>query len=54
LVVLFRGRERDQAERGRALLERLADDVKELGQVEAAPTLEGRSMTMVVVPKDSA
>jgi translation initiation factor IF-3 len=54
LVVLFRGRERDHAERGRALLERLADDVKELGQVEAAPTLEGRSMTMVVVPKDSA
>ena len=51
LVVLFRGREREHPERGRALLERLADDVTELGQVEAAPVFEGRSMTMVLAPR---
>jgi translation initiation factor IF-3 len=53
VVVLFRGREREHPERGRALLERLAEDVRELGDVEAAPTFEGRSMSMVVAPRTS-
>ena len=51
LVVLFRGREREHPERGRALLERMADDVKEFGQAEGAAVFEGRSMTMVLAPK---
>jgi translation initiation factor IF-3 len=50
LVVLFRGREREHPERGRALLERLVDDVKEVGHAEGTAILEGRSMTLVIAP----
>ena len=53
LVVLFRGREREHPERGRALLERMVEDVKELGHAEGAATFEGRSMTMVIAPNGS-
>ena len=51
VVVLFRGREREHPDRGRALLARMADDVKEVGQAEGAAVFEGRSMTMVLAPK---
>jgi translation initiation factor IF-3 len=50
LVVQFRGREREHPERGRALLERMVDDVQELGHAEGAPTFEGRNMMMVLAP----
>jgi translation initiation factor IF-3 len=53
LVVQFRGREREHPERGRALLERMVDDVKELGHAEGAPTFEGRNMMMVLTPNGS-
>jgi translation initiation factor IF-3 len=51
LVMQFRGREREHPERGRMLLERLAADVKEYGQTEGTPVLEGRTMTLVLAPK---
>ena len=51
LVVLFRGREREHPDRGRALLERLAADVKDVGQAEGSAVFEGRSMTMILAPK---
>lgn len=51
LVVLFRGREREHPERGRALLDRLAADVAALGDAEGVATFEGRTMTMVLAPK---
>jgi translation initiation factor IF-3 len=35
---------------GRELLERVADDVKELGKVENMPKMEGRQMTMMIGP----
>ena len=44
---MFRGREREHPDRGRDLLMRLAEDVKELGTIETQPLLEGRNMTMV-------
>ncbi len=50
LVVLFRGREQEHPERGRALLDRMCEDVRELGHAEGSPALEGRSMTMVLTP----
>jgi len=31
-------------------LERVADDVKELGKVENMPKMEGRQMTMMIGP----
>ena len=45
---MFRGRETSHPERGRDLLMRLAEDVKEIGQIEAPPVLDGRNMVMVL------
>ena len=54
VTIMFRGRENLHPERGRMLLERLATDVKELGQVEQQPTLDGRNMVMVLGPTKNA
>jgi len=54
VTIMFRGREREHPDRGRDLLMRLADDVKELGLIEAQPLLEGRNMTMVLAPTKNA
>jgi translation initiation factor IF-3 len=54
LVVQFRGREREHPERGRALLERMVADVREVGQAEGSAILEGRTMTLVLAPKPGA
>ena len=51
---MFRGREREHPDRGRDLLMRLAEDVKELGVIETQPLLEGRNMTMVMAPTKNA
>ena len=50
VTMMFRGREATHPERGRDLLMRLADDVKELGQIESQPVLDGRNMVMVLAP----
>jgi translation initiation factor IF-3 len=52
-VVLFRGRERERPDRGRDLLQRLADDVKEVGHAEGTPAFEGRTMTLVLAPNEA-
>ncbi len=54
VTIMFRGRENLHPERGRVLLERLAEDVKELGQIEQQPTLDGRNMVMVLGPTKNA
>ena len=54
VTIMFRGRENLHPERGRMLLERLATDVNELGQVEQQPTLDGRNMVMVLGPTKNA
>jgi translation initiation factor IF-3 len=54
VTIMFRGREREHPDRGRDLLMRLADDVKELGMIETQPLLEGRNMTMVLGPTKNA
>jgi translation initiation factor IF-3 len=51
VTIMFRGRETTHPERGHDLLMRLADDVSELGQVEASPVLDGRNMVMVLAPR---
>ena len=53
VTIMFRGREATHPERGRDLLMRLADDVKELGQIESPPLLDGRNMVMVLAPTKS-
>ena len=50
VTIMFRGRETTHPERGRDLLMRLAEDVKELGQIEMQPVLDGRNMVMVLAP----
>jgi translation initiation factor IF-3 len=47
---MFRGREQSRPELGFRLLQRLAEDVQELGFVESAPKQDGRNMIMVLGP----
>jgi len=54
VTIMFRGREREHPDRGRDLLMRLADDVKDIGMIETQPLLEGRNMTMVLGPTKNA
>jgi translation initiation factor IF-3 len=54
VTIMFRGRETAHPERGRDLLMRLADDVKELGVIESPPLLDGRNMVMVLGPSKNA
>lgn len=49
-VVRFKGREREHPDRGRAMIDRLATDVHELGRLESPPVTEGRTMTAVIAP----
>lgn len=51
LSVRFRGREIAHAEIGQRVLERMAAEVEELCVVERKPKLEGRSMIMILSPK---
>ena len=50
VAVRFRGREVTHSEIGEALLVRFAETVKEFGNVERQPKLEGRNMTMFLAP----
>lgn len=50
ITIMFRGREQHRPELGFRLLQRLAEDVDDLGFVEAAPRQDGRNMTMVLGP----
>jgi translation initiation factor IF-3 len=50
VTIMFRGREQSRPELGFRLLQRLAQDVEELGVVEAAPKQDGRNMIMVMAP----
>ena len=54
VTIMFRGRETTHPERGRDLLMRLAEDVKEIGVVEQPPLLDGRNMVMVLGPSKNA
>lgn len=50
VTIMFRGREMDFTEKGKVLLERLAEDHKENCTVERYPKLEGRNMIMILAP----
>mgnify|MGYP001941439598 FL=1 len=50
VTIMFRGREQSRPELGYRLLERLAEDIQEVGQVESRPKQDGRNMTMVLGP----
>jgi translation initiation factor IF-3 len=50
VTIMFRGREQSRPELGFRLLQRLAEDVEELGFVESQPKQDGRNMIMVIGP----
>ncbi|MDA7827199.1 translation initiation factor IF-3 [Rhodobacteraceae bacterium] len=50
ITLRFRGREMAHQDLGRDLLNRVAEDVKEMGKVENMPKVEGRQMTMMIGP----
>jgi translation initiation factor IF-3 len=50
VTIMFRGREQSRPELGYRLLQKLAEDVAELGVVESAPKQDGRNMIMVISP----
>jgi translation initiation factor IF-3 len=54
VTIMFRGREQTHPERGRDLLMRLAEDVKDIGQVESPPLQDGRNMVMLLGPTKAA
>ncbi len=50
VTIMFRGREQSRPELGFRLLQKLAEDVAELGFVESSPKQDGRNMVMVLGP----
>ena len=50
VMVVFRGREQSRPEMGIKLLQKLAEEVAELGAVESNPSIDGRNMVMVIGP----
>ncbi len=51
VTLRFRGREMAHQELGLDLLKRVETDMAEIAKVESRPRLEGRQMTMVLVPR---
>lgn len=49
-MIQFRGREQSRPEMGVRLLQKLAEDLEEFGQVESSPRQDGRNMVMVLGP----
>jgi translation initiation factor IF-3 len=50
ITLRFRGREMAHQDLGRELLQRVAEDIKEIGKVENMPKMEGRQMIMIIAP----
>ncbi|RVT84497.1 translation initiation factor IF-3 [Rhodobacteraceae bacterium CCMM004] len=51
VTLRFRGREMAHQDLGRNLLERVAEDTKDIGKVENFPKMEGRQMVMMIGPR---
>ncbi|MEG1425546.1 MAG: translation initiation factor IF-3 [Raoultibacter sp.] len=53
ITIMFRGREMAHPEQGLTILERLADDLKDMAVIENQPKMEGRNMHMLISPLPS-
>lgn len=51
ITMMFRGREVIRMERGKALLDRMVETLKDVAVVEQAAKVEGRNMTLILAPK---
>ena len=51
IFVEFRGREMTHKEFGQKVMDRLQADLTDVGIVEQKPKMEGRNLTMIIMPK---
>ena len=51
VTMMFRGRQVAHPELGQAVLDRVAQQLGDVGKIESAGRLEGKSMTMILAPK---
>lgn len=51
VTMMFRGRQMARIDLGRAVLDRVAAALADIGKIEFDAKLEGRNMTMVIAPK---
>ncbi len=51
ITMQFRGREMNYVDTGRKLLQRLSQDISAIGEVEKAPFMEGKMITMIIMSK---
>ncbi|MBD0305290.1 MAG: translation initiation factor IF-3 [Nitrospiraceae bacterium] len=52
VTVTFRGREMANQEMGRAMMNSVVEQLADAGSIEYAPRMEGRSLIMIVAPKN--
>lgn len=52
VTLVFRGREITHMEIGKGSLDRIAEDIQDVGIIEVRPKMEGRAMFMIVAPKN--
>jgi len=50
ITIMFRGREMSHPDQGLSILEKLADDLKDVAVIESPPKMEGRNMHMLIAP----
>jgi translation initiation factor IF-3 len=51
VTLMFRGREMTYLDRGKTLLNKVTETLKDIGNPEQLPRLEGRNMIMIFAPK---
>ena len=51
VTIMFRGREVQHPELGKRILDDVAEEVADVGKVEAFPRVDGRNMVMVLAPE---
>lgn len=51
VTIMFRGRELAHTDKGREILDKVAEEMDEIAKVDRKPLLEGRNMTMLLSPK---
>jgi translation initiation factor IF-3 len=54
VTMMFRGRQIANPDAGREVMVRVAEELEDLGKVEQMPSMEGRTMIMIVGPKKAA
>ena len=52
VTIRFRGRQITQSEIGRDVMDLFAEKIKDYGIIERRPLIEGRSMTMIIAPRE--